>query len=424
MHDFWALRITDLQDRMKDASKSLSHSTLFSSDSETDATISRSLTRKGRKATASPKMVDSIALCYLGAVASRISISVGDLHKWLSQGELIYYRAINHLPGSMRDHLPAEYYNSLDPSTILQPGDLHEAILDLAIMFERKHGLTFPVLNYPPLLFRRVWELSLPLEVYSAAKAIAKLLGYEFRFPSCNSGRRLQPVDFPELQLVCALVAATKLIHPFDGILRNPKSAQEPATAVVDWEVWKRGREEDDVGDYRPERLKFEEALKVDDKQAFTMNEDRLDDYLDWYQKLWTKDTVKENAHDSEFRQALYDMFPVHVKDSGERENKNLDKAHVFQAQKRRLCAVVTGLKIPEVVSAEKALDYGHVDRPGSMYKRYRKVEELTGVARSFYEEVAELTGVGLDVLVRAVYQTERKMEAWEQEFKKSRSDT
>lgn len=54
------------------------------------------------------------------------------------------------------------------------------------------------------------------------------------------------------------------------------------------------------------------------------------------------------------------------------------------------------------------------IPRPGSEYRRHRSESELPDTARPFYEAVAEVAGISLGTLVRAVFQTEVKIAQWQ----------
>ncbi len=53
------------------------------------------------------------------------------------------------------------------------------------------------------------------------------------------------------------------------------------------------------------------------------------------------------------------------------------------------------------------------IPRPGSFYKHFRTVGELSLNAKVFYEAAANLAGIGLPTIVSAVFLTETKLQAW-----------
>lgn len=44
-----------------------------------------------------------------------VAVSLGDIHRWVEEQGVVYLRAINEIPGEMRQRLDAEYYVALDP---------------------------------------------------------------------------------------------------------------------------------------------------------------------------------------------------------------------------------------------------------------------------------------------------------------------
>lgn len=74
MRDLWALRVQKLQEKIEDRSSS-QESTLFSSQQE-ESLEGDSQKRKG---TDSPKLIETLCLCYLGASLLRLPVTVGDI---------------------------------------------------------------------------------------------------------------------------------------------------------------------------------------------------------------------------------------------------------------------------------------------------------------------------------------------------------
>jgi RNA polymerase I-specific transcription initiation factor RRN7 len=97
---------------------------------------------------------------------------------------------------------------------------------------------------------------------------------------------------YPELALICLIVIATKLNHPFDSIIRIPESDSDPTTTKIDWSEWREiMSEKGSVG------LKRGEEIKATDVDVSSMNAKKMDDYLDWYQKTWLDDRDPKSMH-------------------------------------------------------------------------------------------------------------------------------
>lgn len=77
-------------------------------------------------------------------------------------------------------------------------------------------------------------------------------------------------------------------------------------------------------------------------------------------------------------------------------------------------------LKVQTAISDKRNQELGRKEgkdnafqRPGSQYKRYRKVEDLPQYIKPLFEAATKLIGVRLETLVSAVFQTELKLEKW-----------
>lgn len=98
--DLWELRIRDLS-VSKDEKSGYGSGTgtvMFSSASEgenTDTTVGTRKSRKDRSgAEKLPKLIETLAICYLGMLLLRIPVSLGDIYRWASQDRLVYTRAV------------------------------------------------------------------------------------------------------------------------------------------------------------------------------------------------------------------------------------------------------------------------------------------------------------------------------------------
>lgn len=182
----------------------------------------------------------------------------------------------------------------------------HRAVADLAILYHRDFGVSFPPINSPLLLFSYVKQLALPrkkqfklptfsaqsslihhlVEVYPAVRHLQNALGDTSAFPQSIVGR-FRPAYLPEVQLMSLLVIITKLFFPIDDIKRYPYSWKDPAAQVMDWDSWIRAQKEFDEKGRRGETLGKGEAISISESDALDMIPKQLDDYMDWYEKMW-----------------------------------------------------------------------------------------------------------------------------------------
>lgn len=74
------------------------------------------------------------------------------------------------------------------------------------------------------------------------------------------------------------------------------------------------------------------------------------------------------------------------------------------------------------LVEPRPEIDNGkNIKRLGSLHQRFRSVEQLgeSGPARRFHEKAAEISGLSLKALVKAVYSLEELLYGWEKREKR-----
>jgi RNA polymerase I-specific transcription initiation factor RRN7 len=409
--DLWTLRVLQLEPKLSLSQQAYSSQTpafdTSEDDSENEGKVLKSL--RGKKLESTPTLLDSLALCYLGCLTLRLPVTLGDVHHWVTEGKMPYKRAIRHIPSVMKDRLPALYHASLDPNATLKLSRLHTAIVNLQISFSTEHGIVWPSLNVPLLLWRYLKDLALPLEVYDATTRIAEILGYDFTLNTTGK-TKMGVRHLPEAQLVACLVISVKLLYPFTTS-PSPETSSEPAATVIDWNAWylcistARSNKEDGI----PE-LTVEELTNTKEKDVFGMTTRDMDQYMDFYQDRFVDELRTENES-SEFRKALYNMFPI---ENLSKPSLVLDEREGPDRQEKRFETVraVQGTLIPARVVADGDDSRGTV-RPGQGYEFWKKKEQLPEISRRFYEEAATIAGLELDMLVNAVFFAERNIAKW-----------
>ncbi|KAL1305368.1 hypothetical protein AAFC00_002262 [Neodothiora populina] len=431
VRDLWALRLQTLQSRATYESESeAEHSSqLWSSQSEAEATDA-STKRKSRrsKIDAIPQLVDAVSLCYIGSLLLRLPVAVNDYHQWIASGDLIYYRAVTTLSPSMKLRLPFNFSQALDPQNILKASSLHKAVIDNITAYSSSFGMRVPPLNHILLLYRWMGDLALPLEVYAAVLRIAKLIDVHFDYEVEGQRRpaRFLVLRLAEAKLMSLIVVATKLLFPMDGGKRYPRKPTELAALAMDWSIWTSSREQHEQSEKDTQRLGYEDALRISESDVLEMSDDKLDDYMDWYGSTFAVEHVREHGRaskEAEFRRAMFRYFPID-RAPGETEQEAREEQVSDDLTRLR------GDRIKEVQSALKPLrvrqdgdtmrDGEVIQRPGSHYKRFRSVNELSGYAEEFYKEAAKVSGLGLDSLVRAVFTMEKRIEDLEAKARKA----
>lgn len=398
-----------------DFTDSENQSKLYSSQSDTDAVPndehkSRFTRTQGRELDQVPKLIDTLSLCYLAAVMIQMPISLGSLQKWVNDGEMLYYSVIREIPHQMLLKLPGEYHQPLQPSVMLKADDLHLAVSALAIAYEREFSLEFAPLNYPPLLFHFIRSLALPFEIYAEVKLLASIVSYDFRLPSSKNRTILHPKDFPEAQLMALLVIAVKLSYPFENTTQHPTTINEAATTAVNWNAWIEALQSYRSALKTPERLTYRECLEVDEDSIFRFSDQQVDDYLDWYNQEFSSRKADEPNND--FRKALFDIFP-NTRGSSVNTAASSSQVSTELALSNRIDKVQKSLESRPAVPDSQEVKNTTFSRPGSAYQMIYKGDKLEGHMKRFFEECADLVGMSVSRLLRAVFYTEKKLEGW-----------
>lgn len=255
--------------------------------------------------------------------------------------------------------------------------------------------------------------LSFPVDTYTAVHHMSSMLGIDFCFP--KHGSRQKRSNLPEIRLVALLVVAVKMYYSFDSQDRHPRSQLDVAVLHVDWDKWGELQEQHDRRLTLNGEIGRGNEMLVTEQDVMKMSGGQLDEYLDWYEKTWINE--EDDHHNKKgLPKQLLDMFPT------SRINSSLVAAVGFDAEKKaegdsldeKLRMIQSKLKLRPVVSAEsEGKSREPLRRLGSLYKRYRKIEDLPPQAKRFHEAAASLIGVSMTTLLMAVRQMEVKLRVW-----------
>ncbi|PGH03775.1 ubiquitin-60S ribosomal protein L40 [Polytolypa hystricis UAMH7299] len=404
--DLWSLRVQKLYEKRDDPYISDDNTTqIFSSQTELSTAADEEENRyHKKKITDSPKLIDTLALCYLGTLLLKVPVSVGYIQSWILKDEVPFIRAIRFIPQEMKNRLPAVYHNVFETQTFPTGEQLQIAIAELVILYSREFGVSFPSINSPLILFAYIKQLSLPLETFPAVNQLAKYAGFTYEFRHSITGR-FHKVYLPEVQLISLLVVVVKLFYPLDDIERYPSSSREPAGQIMDWRAWVEAQKAFDERGKEGGRLGKGHEMGVTDADALNMTHSQLDEYMDWYEAMWTGRKVTN---------PFADMFPT------SRTPVNIETAPSVgdvgddddEAVSRKLQTVLSSLNVAgRVIRKDEAARLEQpVPRPGSSYRRYRSESKMTKNARTFYAAAAKVVGISLQTLIMAVWQTEHKI--------------
>ncbi|CAP93511.1 Pc16g08410 [Penicillium rubens Wisconsin 54-1255] len=406
VRDLWALRLQDFESRITDSTEDDDDDTeseLFSSQpAGTDE--SRDGFKPNSRYLEWPRLVDSVALCYLAAFLMRLPVCVSDFHNMIMRQEIPYARVLATIPRDMRDRLPPELTAILEVNTIPNAERFHRGVLAIVLFYQRRFELDLPPLNTPMLLFRHIRRLALPIEIYDATRILQELLGITFQYPTTSSfdGRKTAQL-LPDLQLMVLIIISTKLLFPFDGLKRYPTTVKEPAAQVMDWALWELAQKNFDHDQPFGGSIGKKTAIQITDQDVLNMTSAQLDAYMDWYESSWL-DTSKEPIPVSDAPDAPDAPGAPATPAPPDTTQQKLDIL---------LQTVMQALRTRRVIPEDEEDDHR---RPGEWYHRYRWESHLSGPARTFYELAAQLAAVPLKTLVRAVTVVEFKIAQQDEE--------
>ncbi|KAK4193922.1 putative ribosomal protein [Podospora australis] len=349
-----------------------------------------------------PGMMDTLGLVYLGLVMRQEPVRVGDVWRWARDGQIPFLAAIDYLQKDWRDRLPGWAHRSLlTRYARFKGGELHRSVLELMIGYQENHGLGFPSIPAPPLLFVHIRDLALPPEVHQHAQRICSLVGLQFIFPTrgLTHGRHML-LDIPDVLLAASLVVATKQLFPLDTVERFPRDYDDPLCLRMDWEVWQA-----EFAKKPDEKPPIHEFGYMDPKKVWSMEKKDIVDMLDWFQEtqLEKRSTAETDIHS---------LFPIHrlpppEKIQGPTEDEI--ESRIYRVQRA----------MKHVEPQEDPVYMRPLKRRGADYQCFQSVDDLTGPAKRFFEVVAETSGLLLSDLVGAVYSLEQLLQAWQSREKR-----
>ncbi|KAK3987804.1 putative ribosomal protein [Cladorrhinum sp. PSN332] len=425
--DLWLLRVRafpGLEKKGKDGEEKMGQSAgggeddgmvLFSSqtvEEEEKREGDEGMDKKGRKSRSwsseiwvLPGVMDTLGMVYLACLLRREPVRVGDVWGWARNNQMPFLGAMNHVPKDWRERLPGWAHSSLLTRYARFKGsELHRSVMALMLGYKENHGMEFPTIPAPPLLYLYLRDLALPPELHHYTQRIYSLLGMQLSFPTrqASHGRNIL-LDIPDVLLVASLIVATKQTYPFDSIRRYPRNYNDPLCVKMNWGVWE--AEFQRQPNKRPAIPDYEHT---DPKTIWSMEKNDMVELLTWFQETQLeKGTTGETEIDRLF--PLKDVPPLpRIEGISEEEIE----ARIYKVQKASKS--VEPRADPENEEIE-------VKRLGSDFRSYKYVEELEGPAKRFYEVAAEVAGLSLKDLVQAVYSLERNLLEWQSKEKRRR---
>ncbi|KAI4602365.1 Pol I core factor CF [Pestalotiopsis sp. 9143b] len=251
-------------------------------DSEASTKSNGWLDKKGSRL---PSLMHTLALCYIACVILKQPVTTADFHRWAQSGAIECLAALHSLPTNVQNRMPAMYHRAFQVRDHIRQGRLFRTVQELAVAFDVHYSLKLPSFNYPQVLIQYILDLTLPTEVYLMAKSLIQILGATFDFPD-GSRKRIRAIDNPELFLIALVVVSTKLLHSLDGVERRPLDHDDLRAKQINWVEWQRSRAEANAKRSQG-RLEPGTEYQVTPNTALLTDEDKMDDFMDWYEKMW-----------------------------------------------------------------------------------------------------------------------------------------
>ncbi|KAI0520789.1 hypothetical protein F5B22DRAFT_598378 [Xylaria bambusicola] len=409
----WTLRVRDLPLRRRESgtegragkgyeSEGGASSAWFSSQGEStdvDFSDATTATLNARKRWPLPQLIDTLALCYLGCLVRQLPVSTADFYIWAQKGDLEFLSALNRIPRNVRDRLPPEFHSALQVRDHIPAGRLQNAVQRLVKSFKLNYDMTIPPLNYVPIILRFITDLVLPVDVYIAAKCIGEILKAEFCYPS-QGDKKLRTMDNPEVLLMCLVVVSTKLLYSLDGVERLPISQLDPRQTKIDWQSWRNIVAEKPVKEHG--YLTPGEEYKVTNDDVMNMDKAKLDDYMDWFERMWLHNREPQTT------ERVRDLFEQ------KRSSATIDQSEDLKSQGDQIKEKYDKLsEAIEVVDATTDFSENVKTEPRNLCPIWRREVDLPDAAKVLYSKAAELAAIPLATLIRGSMQVERQIELW-----------
>ncbi|KAK3485861.1 uncharacterized protein B0T23DRAFT_389038 [Neurospora hispaniola] len=364
-----------------------------------------------------PGPMEVLALIYMGCLLKQEPVRVGDIYRWAKNNQLPFLGALELVPNELRERLPGWAQRTLLTRWAKFDGsELHKSLLTLTLGFKKNYGMVSPPLPAPSLLVLYLKDLALPPEVHLHARQICLMLNLSWTFPtrqnikddaSSFTGKtsRYTLLDIPDVLLVASLVLATKYMYPMDGVKRYPRDSNDPLTLKMDWDAW-----EAEFADPPEKPLRRLDFAAMDAEKVWTLSKEQMVEYLDWYQETQLKSWSAADETEIERLFPLENVLRLPEPGSKDMTDEQLI-ARMHRVQK----------SMTLVEPRPETNDGKNIKRLGALHQRFRSVEQLggSGPARRFHEKAAEISGLSLKALVKAVYSLEELLYGWEKREKR-----
>lgn len=204
------------------------------------------------------------------------------------------------------------------------------------------------------------------------------------------------------------VTVVTKLLYAFDDVERHPRNLQEPAAQTIDWARWMKMHANEDEPEEARAKHHNVDHWKTTKDDALAMTGEQIDDYLDWYQRTWVKKDVEAEGPQKE----LLDLFPLRHVTSGT-TGKKREQDYENEITEKLIRSQSFLVNVQPITDEEAEVYEEGVARPGSFYKGWRTIDDLSQSGRAFVDIAADTIGVNVDTLLQGVSQIERTLLRW-----------
>ncbi|KAI0132773.1 hypothetical protein BJ170DRAFT_261598 [Xylariales sp. AK1849] len=369
-----------------------------------------------------PRLIDTLVLCYLGCVVLRLPVTTAEFHGWAMKGDIEFLAAIHKIPKNVQDRLPPQYHRSLQVRDHIKLGKLLYAAQELVLGLTIEREFRFQPLNYVPILVQHIKDLTLPLDIYLMVRCLADMLNVDFNYPS-GSTKRIRAMDNPEVVLITLIVVSTKLVHSLDGVERPPVSEDDPRVRQINWTEWQKARESSPP--IQKHGLEKGTEHKVTANKALAMDKGEVDDFMDWFEKMWigeadeakTAESVRKpfQGRDGRTESGTHGQPPKQLNEApGNEDDKQWNNNAIVNERYQTINATMKLVQPqPDPYTRKRPeRDFCPV---------WRTEDDLTAAAKAFYQQAATLAAIPLKTLITAAFQVERQLEVWSAEKERAK---
>ncbi|KAG0222100.1 Pol I core factor CF [Actinomortierella wolfii] len=177
----------------------------------------------------------TLALCYLSCHYLRQPVVFADFYKWVATGDLPLYQASRFVPPKMLARFSSDLHYVFLPRKQRSPNRLAKTVQTLSLFFEQQFKIVQPVPNIPPLTFRFVQEMMLPIEIYPCTLRLCHIF-----FDMRSNNAMYDLATYGALYVMGVVVMMAKLFIGLDGRTRLESNALDVMNTFPKEKDWLR----------------------------------------------------------------------------------------------------------------------------------------------------------------------------------------